>query len=210
MSTDSRIVAPHPLSPPPPARMTYEEFLDWHPDHGLAEWVNGEAILMPPPSLQHQDVIAFLIDLLRWFVRSRDLGKVFFAPVQMRLKHSGREPDILFVAKQHQDRFRNLYIDGPADLVVEVISPGGRSRDRVEKFKEYQEAGIPEYWLVDPARQQAEFYSLGPDGVYHPISVDEGVFRSDLLNGFWFRVDWLWQDELPLLSSVLKAWETPQ
>ena len=191
--------------------MAYEEFLDWHPASGLAEWVNGEAILMPPPSLQHQDLIAFLSDRLRWFVRSRDLGKVFFAPVQMRLRTSGREPDILFVAKEHHNRFRELYLDGPADLVVEVISPEGRSRDRIEKFREYQQAGVREYWLVDPARQEAEFYALDEDGVYQPLLVgSDGVFRSDVLKGFWLKVGWLWQDPFPLLATVLKAWEIPQ
>jgi Uma2 family endonuclease len=211
MSTDSQTATLHTASSPPSAKMTYEEFLDWHPDHGLAEWVNGEGVLMPPPSLQHQDVIAFLSSLLRWFVESRDAGKVFFSPLQMRLKTSGREPDILFVAKEHQGRFRRLYIDGPADLVVEVISPGGRSRDRVEKFREYQQAGISEYWLVDPMRKEAEFYALGEDGAYRSIPVgSDGVFRSHVLEGFWLRVEWLWQDPLPLLSEVLKAWEAPQ
>jgi Uma2 family endonuclease len=191
--------------------MTYEEFLEWAPESQIAEWVNGEAILMPPPSLRHQLVIRFLSGLLSWFVETGDLGTVFFAPVQMRLKTSGREPDILFVAKEHQSRFRELYIDGPADLVVEVISPGGRSRDRVEKFREYQQAGIPEYWLVDPARKEAEFYALGEDGAYQSIPIgSNGVFRSHVLKGFWFRVEWLWQEPLPLLATILKAWETPQ
>ena len=211
MRTDSPILMPHPASSPPPAKMTYEQFLDWAPESQIAEWVNGEAILMPPPSLRHQDLIAFLCDLLRWFVRSRGLGKVFFAPVQMKLKASGREPDILFVAKEHQSRCRELYIDGPADLVVEVVSPEGRSRDRIEKFREYEQAGILEYWLIDPARREAEFYALGADGIYQALSVgSDSAVHSKLLAGFWLRVDWLWEDPHPLLSEVLKAWEMPQ
>jgi Uma2 family endonuclease len=208
MSTDSPTVALPPVSPPAPARMTYEEFLAWAPEDRMAEWVNGEAILMPPPSLRHQDVIAFLSTLLRLFVESRDAGKVYFAPVQMRLKVSGREPDILFVATEHQSRFRDLYLDGPADLVVEVVSPESRSRDRVEKLREYQQAGIREYWLIDPIRQEAVFYTLGEDGTYYPIAVGvDGVFRSKVLTGFWLRVDWLWQDQFPRVTDVLKAWE---
>src|ERR1035438_3578136 len=183
MSTDSPTVALHLAGSSPPARLTYEEFLDWHPDSGRAEWVNGEAILMPPPSLRHQDVIAFLSALLRWVVESRDAGRLSFSPVQMRLKHSGREPDILFVATEHQSRFRDLYLDGPADLCVEVISPDSRSRDRIEKFREYQEAGIPEYWLIDPMRKEALFYALGEDGSYHPLSIgSDRVFRSGVLD----------------------------
>src|SRR5258708_7105377 len=115
-------------------KMSWEEFLVWAPEAKIAEWVDGEAFIMAPPSVRHQDVIAFLSDLLRWFVRTRKLGKVFFAPLQMKLARSGREPDILFVSKEHESRWRDLYLDGPADLVVEVISPEGRTRDRREKF----------------------------------------------------------------------------
>jgi Uma2 family endonuclease len=208
MSTESPTVALHPAGSPPPARMTYEQFLDWHPESCLAEWVNGEGILMPPPSLRHQDVIRFLSTLLSWFVESRDAGRVYFAPVQMRLKHSGREPDILFVATEHQSRFRDLYLDGPADLCVEVISPDSRSRDRIEKFREYQQAGVREYWLIDPARKEAIFYALGENGVYQPLSIgSDGVVRSGVLEGFWLKVEWLWQDPLPRVAAVLKAWE---
>jgi Uma2 family endonuclease len=209
MSTDSPTVAFHPAEAPPPVRMTYEEFLEWAPQSRIAEWVAGEAIIMPPPSLRHQDVIRFLVTLLSWFVEDRDLGRVFFAPIQMRLTTSGREPDILFVAAEHYSRLRSLYLDGPADLVVEVISPDSRSRDHVEKFREYQQAGIPEYWLIDPARREAVFYALSEDGAYRPLLESDGVFRSRVLEGFWLRVDWLWQDPLPRIAAVLKAWETP-
>jgi Uma2 family endonuclease len=191
--------------------MTYEEFLDWHPDYGLAEWVDGEAILMPPPSLRHQDVIRFLLTLMSWFVESRDAGKIYASPVQMKLAHSGREPDILFVAAEHKSRLRNNYVDGPADLAVEVISPDSRSRDRIEKFREYEQAGVREYWVIDPIRKEAAFYALAADSSFQPLSVElDGVFRSRVLEGFWLQVEWLWQDPLPRVATVVKAWDSPQ
>ncbi len=162
---------------------------------------------MAPPSIRHQDVLAFLSDLLRWFVSARSLGKVLFAPVQMKLQYSGREPDILFLSKEHAGRLTELYLDGPADLVVEVVSPEGRTRDRVEKFREYQQAGVREYWVVDPMRRQAEFYALGADGVYTLLAEEAGVVRSRVLTGFWLKPAWLWQAELPALQDVLKEWE---
>ena len=74
----------------------------------------------------------------------------------------GREPDILFIAREHLDRFRDTYLDGPADLVVEIISRDSRARDRGDKFYEYEQGGVREYWLLDYLRRQAEFYQLGP------------------------------------------------
>ena len=64
-----------------------------------------------------------------------------------------------------------------------------------------------EYWLIDRSRQQAEFYRLGQDRLYHLVPVGpEGIFRSAVLEGFWLKVDWLWPEPLPPLMSVLKEW----
>jgi Uma2 family endonuclease len=120
---------------------------------------------------------------------------------------SGREPDIIFVSREHLNRLRDTYLDGPADLVVEIISRDSRARDRGEKFYEYEQGGVREYWLLDYLRQQAEFYQLGPDGIYHlaPAGAD-GIYRSAVLDGLWLKVEWLWQEPLAPLMSVLREW----
>ena len=119
----------------------------------------------------------------------------------------GREPDILFIAREHLDRMRNSYLDGPADLVVEIISPDSRARDRGEKFYEYEQGGVREYWLLDPLRRQAEFYQRGPDGIFRLVpGGEDGTYRSAVLEGLWLKVEWLWQEPLPPLMSVLREW----
>lgn len=125
------------------------------------------------------------------------------APFQMRLANSGREPDLLYVKTANCDRLRHTYLDGPADLVVEIISPESIGRDRGDKFFEYEEAGIPEFWLLDPQTQRAEFYQLNEAGRYQPIQPVEGVYRSAQLSGFWLREEWLWQEPLPLPLKLL-------
>lgn len=177
-----------------PLRMSYEEFLAWADEDVRAEWVNGEVIVSSPASYQHQDIVDFLLSLLRIFVETRRLGVVLDAPFQMRLSESSREPDLLFLANEHLDRRRENYLDGPADAVIEVLSPESAARDRGEKFYEYEAAGIAEYWLIDPQREQAEFYRLGSDGRYRPVLPDaEGRFVSQVITGFALRVDWLWR-----------------
>lgn len=198
-------------SAPPvaPTKMTYEEFLAWADEDTWAEWVNGEVIMLSPASNRHQDVAGFLTALLRYFVEAHQSGVVRFAPFQMKTGSNlpGREPDILFIAREHLDRLKDVYLDGPADLVVEIISPDSRARDRGEKFYEYEQGGVREYWLIDPQRRQAEFYRLGSDGIYRLVPVGEGsIFHSAVLEGLWLRVEWFWQEPLPLLVSVLKEW----
>jgi len=191
------------LEPTQPRPMTYEEFLAWADEDTLAEWVDGEVVMTSPAGYKHQDIADFLVSVLRSFVETRQLGAVLSAPFQMRLERTGREPDLLFVASAHLDRLRETYLDGPADLVVEIVSPESIGRDRGEKFYEYEQAGIPEYWLIDPQRERAEFYQLDEHGRYRLVWPDtEGVYRSKVLEGFWLRVDWLWQP--PRVLEVLR------
>jgi Uma2 family endonuclease len=110
----------------------------------------------------------------------------------------------MYVSAVHADRLTTFYVDGPADLAVEIISADSDVRDRSIKLLEYEAAGVIEYWLIDPLRRDADFYILGEDGHYHlaPISPD-GVYHSHVLDGFRLRVDWLWRDPLPDPADAL-------
>ena len=126
-------------------------------------------------------------------MNTKRLGVLIHAPFLMRLnsRPSGREPDLAVLLNSHIDRFTSTYIDGPADIVIEVISPESRDRDRIDKYREYAEAGIPEYWLIDPELRTAEFYALR-NGAYEPAGIDaEGRFWSNILPDFWLMVQWL-------------------
>jgi len=192
---------------PPQGKVTFEEFLDWCDEDTWAEWVDGEVIMTSPASMQHQDIGSLLETVLRIYVETRELGKVMRAPFVMRLPElaRGREPDLLFIQRERLHLLRNTYLDGPADAAVEIISPESIGRDRGDKFVEYERAGIKEYWLIDPDRQSAEFYELGSDGRYHPASLEEGSYRSQVIPGFWLRVEWLWQTPLPPALEILRV-----
>jgi len=191
-------------------KISYEEFLERIDENPHVEWVDGEIIEMSPIFERHEDLSGFLKPLVRHFAEAYNLGVVRGEPFQMKpaLSLPGRAPDFFFVATAHLDRLRSTYLEGPADLVVEIISPESRARDRGDKFFEYEAAGIPEYWLLDPIREQAEFYQLDPGGIYRPAALDaQGRYQSVVLPGLWLQVSWLWQTPLPPLLSILKAWE---
>ena len=183
----------------PVPRMTYRQFLSHPWDNPHVEWVEGVVVMMAPIGDAHNVVTTFLIHVIDLYVQKHDLGTVRTDPFQMKTgpKLPGRAPDILFVAKKHTHRLRKTYVAGPADLVVEVISPGSRGVDRGDKLYEYEKGGVPEYWLLDPERKKAEFYVLGRDGSYGLADLDGNVFRSTALKGLWLRVDWLWQRPQP-------------
>jgi len=193
-----------------PGRMTWEEYLEWCSEDNDAEWVDGEIVWLSPVALDSGDITHFISVLLRHYVEHHDLGSVFVERILMRLatRPSGREPDILFVAKERRSIHRKKYIDGPADLAVEVVAEESRVRDRQIKFQEYERAGVREYWIIDPDKKQADFYQLDATGRYQAVPPDsEHVYHSAVLEGFWLKVDWLWQSPLPPVMSVLREWK---
>jgi Uma2 family endonuclease len=195
----------------PTKRLTYEQFLEWADEDTYAEWVDGEVELMSPASAPHQDITGFLYRIVAQFLEDQGGGKVLMAPFQMKLANvrRGREPDVLFIATENLVRLQRNYLDGPADLVIEIISPESVLRDRGAKYAEYEAGGVREYWVLDPEAQRADFFVLGDDGRYERAHPDaENVYYSAVLPEFRLNVDWLWQSPLPTLRRVLEEWET--
>jgi Uma2 family endonuclease len=186
-----------------PQRMTYKAFLAWAGEDTLAEWVDGEVVMHSPASKRHQGIVGFLLRVMGAYVESHDLGIVISAPFQMKLEQ-GREPDLIFVAREHLGRLKETFLDGPADLVVEIVSPESAGRDRGERFYEYARGGVPEYWLIDPQIQWADFYRLEGERYRAAFSGEEGEYRALVLPDFWLRVEWLWQEPLPKTLDVLR------
>jgi Uma2 family endonuclease len=187
--------------------MSYKAYLEWADENTHAEWVNGEVIVFMPAKFAHQVVVGFLYELLALFTRLFNVGQIHIAPLGMRLAHSRREPDILFVLNEHLERLTDDGLAGPADLVIEVISDDSVRRDRDDKFREYAQAGIPEYWIIDPRpeKNRSDFYQLNDNGVYTLFATedDEWVY-SKVIPGFHLKPEWLWQaDKLDPLTCAL-------
>ncbi|MFZ0546197.1 MAG: Uma2 family endonuclease [Candidatus Promineifilaceae bacterium] len=182
--------------------ITYEEYLTLAGEAQITEWVDGEVITYMPPFYTHQDIVTFLAAILREFVSILQLGEIIIAPFEVKLWTEGpsREPDLFFVGKANLTDLTDRRFEGGPDLVVEVISADSVRRDRVDKFQEYEQAGVKEYWLIDPRtnRQQADFYERDETGLFVPAELDEnGVFHSAVLPGFWLNVNWFWEEPLP-------------
>ncbi len=182
--------------------MSYEEFLAMDGEHQHAEWEDGVSIIFMPATPQHQEIVTFLVALMRVFAQFFNLGRVLTAPVEMKVSptSNAREPDILFVATENLNLINEKRLAGPADLIIEVISPESVSRDQRKKLHEYEAAGVKEYWVLDarPRKQRAEFWVLDANGRYQTGTVNQdGIYHSTVLKGFWVNVAWLWATQLP-------------
>lgn len=195
MAQASTLARPKPAAP----YVTYEQFLalDGNPHR---EWVDGEVVPMVSVTLAHALITAFLFELLGAVIRGPGLGDVLGDPFNVRLAKRGRAPDVIVVLREHRHRYRETYLDGPPDIAIEVISPGSAATDRGDKFSEYEEAGIPEYWIIDPEEEVAEFYILDQQGHYQAAPADEW-FASKVVPALRVRVAWFW--ERPAITQAL-------
>jgi Uma2 family endonuclease len=170
---------------------------------GKREWVRGSVLEMEPTSDEHDETRGYLDRVIGTYASENDAGAVKGEQFAERLREDlVRIPDIAFFRKDSRNRIKPTYSEGGADLVIEIVSPESRGRDRGDKFYDYEAAGVEEYWIVDPARRRAEFYRLR-DGAYEPVLPDdEGRIHSSTLPGFFIRVEWLWNR--PKLSEVYR------
>jgi Uma2 family endonuclease len=152
------------------------------------ELSEGELIMPPHPTETHQRIVGDVYVMLRSFVEHHHLGTVRLGKI--------REPDILFVAQEHSDRIGEQ-VYGPPDLVVEVLSPGTWRADRHEKFSEYAQAGVGEYWMVDPDACTVEVFVLR-EGAYELLGKwgrgEEA--HSEVLAGFRVALDEVFEEGL--------------
>lgn len=203
----------HPSTLPPMVRgepfpMTWEEFLEWSPDEGQSEWVDGEGIAYVSNSARHGELVRFLGALIGRFAQVFNLGEVFSESLLMRLmiRPAGRMPDVFVIGRAERHRLREYWYEGPALFVVEVVSIESVARDTVEKRAEYERAGIAEYLIVEarPDRRGITFLSLDEDGRYQAVEPDEdGRYHSTALPGFWIDPVWLDQDPLPDIDRIM-------
>ena len=200
------ILVPHPPLDKPDLPMTAEAFLAW--EHtGIAEWVNGEVFHMSV-KIEHQRVVDFLIQLIGLFAKVMRLGRVVSAPYAMRLAEvtAVREPDVMFVAQENIARITSAVLEGPADLIVEVVSEESVSRDRIDKFEEFEKAGVREYWIIDPRinRSRCDFYTLYKGKYRAGLIDDDDIYHSTVLPGFWLKTDWLWQTDPDAFRALVE------
>ncbi len=211
---DLELRLPPPLRRTPPyvARvpMSADQFIDW--DHGnrLADWVDGEAFIYMTTTNEHERILMFLTQLLGTFCAVTGAGLIRRGPFAMRVTPRGsvREPDLLFIATENLHRLTEKLLACPADLVVEVISDDSPVRDRRTKFREYQDGGVREYWVIDsrPRRRTAEFFVLhdGDSGrQFRPAgATDGGEYRSTVLPELVLNTAWLWSDDQTALQRL--------
>ena len=172
---------------------TYGDYLKWKFTERV-ELIRGKIFKMSPaPNTAHQRVSGNIYGLFWNFLNEKKCS-VFNAPFDVTLPMINKknkkqqttvvQPDIVVVCDE--TKLDTQGCNGVPDLVVEILSPGNTKKEMKFKFEVYQEAKIPEYWLIDPQRQFMMCYSLNDEDIYVGSApyTDEAIFESKSLKGF--------------------------
>ncbi len=175
---------------------TYQDYLELPREVGYQfEVLEGTLIKEPSPNVLHQRVSRRLLRILEDYFKEVDPeGEVFNAPLDVTLsEHNVVQPDIFYIAGNMKEIIKEKRIDGSPMLVVEIISPNNKRKDRLQKMRIYQNAGIENYWLVDPAEKTMECFVLR-DGIYALLVavMDEDVMEHADFKGLSINLGELW------------------
>ena len=164
----------------------YEDYLQLPDDGRRYEIIKGVLYVADAPSYEHQYAVLKLGRYLDEFVEANHLGVIISAPFEVNLAEFSRpvQPDVLFLNNEQKPTGALQNFEGAPSLLVEVISPGSIRIDRKTKFDTYEQAGVQEYWLVDPKTRSIEIYTLS-NGEYALLGQYTGdeVVESKVLVG---------------------------
>lgn len=175
------------LRDPRPRKLTYEDFLLFPEDGRRHELIEGEHIVTPAPSRRHQVVSWRLSRWIGNFLEENPIGEALAAPFDVVLTQEDVfQPDLMFVANDRSGIWTDKNIQGAPDLVVEILSERTRDQDENRKLRIYGQAGVREYWILDPVPETARIYrrEFGRLLLAQEISAAQGDFlETPLLPG---------------------------
>ena len=180
----------------PRGEWTYEDYLALPDDGRRYEIIEGVLYVSNAPNAAHQLVVHALDRRIGNFIDERKLGRLIPAPFEVHLTERSRpvQPDLIFVRADRWPGSGIRFFEGTPDLVIEVLSPSSVRTDRVVKFTAYEQAGVPEYWIVNPGAQTIEVYTLsgGEYGLVGEFTGGQNV-QSPVLDGLTLAVSSVFQ-----------------
>ncbi|HYL06394.1 MAG TPA: Uma2 family endonuclease [Thermoanaerobaculia bacterium] len=198
--------------------VTEEEFYAEQDEDSPYQFLGGKLVVREPASDLHEDLCAFLSAVMRIAFEERGGGVVRGDRYPMRLDPRwSPEPDVMVVREGRRQLIGPQRLEGPADLVIEIASPGDVRRALRLKLPRYHQARIPEIWVIDPwvgnvrvevleaSEVQNTVESQEPAAIEQPQAaptyrsreVTAGRLHSAVFPWFWIDVSWLWQKPLP-------------
>jgi Uma2 family endonuclease len=146
--------------------LTYDVYLSMPEMKQRYSIIDGELVMAPSPTPTHQTVQLEVALKVALFVRERQLGRVFIAPLDIVIRREPlrtRQPDLMFIRQARRWIIGQQVIEGGPDLVVEVLSPSNSRQELQEKLQDYRAIGVREAWVISPQARTVEVLQLSPE-----------------------------------------------
>jgi Uma2 family endonuclease len=175
---------------------TYEDYLEWDGPERY-EIISGEAFMMSSPLVVHQAVSGEIHRQIANFLLGKPC-RVFAAPLDVRLfPHEDKsddtvvQPDILVVCDE--SKISKGSIDGPPDLVMEVVSPSNTHKLMLLKLQTYMKAGVREYWVLEPEEKRVQVYILEEGRYISSAYSNDDIVPVSVLPPFSLELKSVWE-----------------
>ncbi len=148
-------------APTSTTKFTYEDYLLFPDDGRRHELIDGEHYVTPSPITKHQRISRNLLVSLGQHIQISQTGQIFSAPMDVVFSNLDVvQPDLLFIATEHESIITEKNIQAPPDLVVEILSDASRKTDEIIKRKLYEKYQVKEYWIIDPELETIKIFRL--------------------------------------------------
>lgn len=180
-------------------------------DGRKADLIDGVIYMASPDTRLANTLNSFLAYLIQGYTNARNIaGFTFLSRFACRItEYRAPEPDVGYVRPERAHLVRENEMEGGPDIAVEIVSRDSRQRDYGEKRELYQDAGVSEYWIIDPLQSRVEFLMLQDDRYQLATLENNRIFHSEVIPGFWLDVEWLLKQPIPppyrCLDRILAA-----
>ena len=148
----------------PATKLSYQDYLLLPDDGKRYEILDGELYMTPSPVTRHQLIAFRLSQAIGMYLEAHPIGTGLAAPCDVILSETDTvQPDLFVVLHGGLAQITDKNVQGPPDLVIEILSPGTSARDRELKRKRYEHFRVREYWLIDPDANSVETLGLQDD-----------------------------------------------
>ncbi len=175
---------------------TYDDYITLPDDLNIYEIIEGELYMAPAPIPKHQKICHNIQRLLGNYLQKNNAGEIYPSPVDVVFDKSNiLQPDIIFIARDNLSIVTEKNIQGPPNLVIEILSPSTIRKDRISKLRVYARFEVKNVWIIDPDNQTLEAFELGKEKNYHLISsiAGEEEFRPSLFPDLIIPLKEIWK-----------------
>lgn len=184
--------------------VTEEEFWKLSNEDSNYELIDGVLVIHSPPSEEHEDIFHYLSTILRFYLEETQSGRIYGSRFVMRLSEKWNpEPDLMIITPKNYVNIKETRFEGPADIVIEILSKATEEVDLTKKLPKYLEAGVREVWIIDPHRKKISIHTKTAKTEWTNPDSPEKIISS-VLKDLPFQINWVWNRKENPTSNVIK------